>query len=1244
MSTGPIRFGAYQLLNLLPAGGIGTTYLARSMAGGNELVAVKIIDQVPGAQPDALKRLLTKAHQASAVRHAKVISVLAVDRAEGRDFVASEHSWGVTLSELVKLLGERKQRLPVRVAIAFARDLAQALVQVHGAGLVHGAIGPRQVVIELNGMARLAGLGVADAENLLALAEHRDMSEVLGYYAPEQVNGAPTSAATDQFGLGIVLWELCMQQPLFVRPSPGDTAKLLLQGPIAELASVGCPAPLAQLARLMLDRDPARRPRSCTAVAGALQQILAVAGGDPALEAAELMRDLAGRSIAQRQYKAQQVAAELARQAPVVPAPVVRTPQVPPALPTFETDRTLPGELDPDALQPAEPKTPGLTVLPAPKVAAPAPRPAPGPTRHAPRPDEFDQGLIERTGEHTVPSEIIGGDSSLLGATDEASDGAATTYCMSCGAQNDAQSKFCAECGARLDAAPAAPATTARPGSAGTNAGERLVEVDRTTTGASIVMEGGQRYVDFGDEVKTGEIQLSVDHIGPGSGFREGTFCGRSAELTVLRSALDLAVKRGTTQARLIAGTAGIGKTRLLGEAVTTAGEQGFLVAHARGARYGVPLALDVFRQWVIAICAGLAEAPPTADKLAGSSAAEALAWPGKLALPLPLQRRVEQALDGTRHELFHSAFEHRQRMETALLQLLWLAAKQTPLCLIVDGLHRADPVSIRLAQQLTARLPDCQIALFATCAAEHAGKYFAPNERIALGPLADRDAAALAEDFLRHGSLPPDLALALKDGARGNPLLVSHQIRVLLESSILRSDAGEWSLAPVESGQIMTQAKDFTDERCYFLSPGALHTIRVAAIAGETFNRKLLDRACSDQQVSGRQAVDDAMGCGLIVSHGQSREWQSFRMSSIRDHLLADVDASEQNGMRLALAAAYASGTELPPGEAIEARARQLLAVGSGEQAFQATAAAAQKTLQQGCPDIATELFVLALKAGVDLLQPGADVTERFSAQLLTLCEQATLSMMADNPLRAASLLVSVQDRLPREHAPAQRGQALRRRALALIAATRVPDAVTPFAAALKTLTPAIDPVGHASIQAEQTMVQEASGAFDKAIGPILEALKTLGNLSLVGRDDGAELFDFLSRLCCRLGRLYHRMQQPELALKAAQRARDVAKRSDLPLREVSALQLQAGLQRSAGRTVEAFSLLTEAQAIAEEICDPWLQAQLEFELGRMVPDPERPRAIQLLRHALHCATLSGQDKIVQAAREALAKLGDDV
>ncbi|MBN2362325.1 MAG: protein kinase [Deltaproteobacteria bacterium] len=1244
MSAGPINFGAYRLLNLLPEVGVGTTYLARSTTSG-EPVVVKIVDPASGGSRDALARMLAKARQACEVRHPNLVAVLAVDCAEGRDFVATEHSAGITLTEFGRLLRDSGRRISARAAATLLNGVALGLAQIHTAGLVHGAVGPQQIVIESDGTARLTGLGVADAENLLALAQHRDMSEVLGYYAPEQVKGGPASAATDQYSLGIVLWELCALKPLFIRDNPGETARLVLQEPISSLADSGCPAPLDKLLMLMLDRDPARRPRSCTQIASALQKILEITGGDAAGEVAKLVQGVAGRLLVERENRLQQALA-----AKTTPA---RTAPAAPAVSFSEQTDAAPPELDLDALQPVDdateqvqpladsgedtpPEGNTIQILP---LAAPPPgtvEVAPAAPTHAPRPWEFDSQLIERTTGSgptgSIGSAVVGGDSELPGA-----EGGGTTFCLSCGAQQDAQAKFCAECGARLGQGAADFVVPNAQWSAEQPGDEESVQLDRTLGGAAIVMEGGQRYVDFGEEVRTGEIELSVDRVGPGSGFRESAYRGRTAELTTLRTALDLMFKRGTLQMRLVSGPDGIGKTRLLGEAESLANEKGFVVAHARGARYGVPIAYDLFRQWVIAICGTLSETPRTTDKLANCTAADALAWPGKVAIPVALQRRLEQLFDGTRHELFHSAIEHRQRLEAALLQLLALIAAATPLCLIADGVHLADPASLKLVRELKTRLPNCRIALFASCAPEVADKFFAPAERIALGPLSDSESVQVAEDFLLHGKLPAELAQALKDGARGNPLLVTHQIRVLMESSILHAEAGEWTLAPVDSGQIMTQAKDFTDERLFFLTPGATHAIRVAALAGEVFSKELIENACTGVDVVARQAIDDTMGCGLAMSLGQSREWQHFRQASSRFHLLQDLEPAAQNELRLTLAKAYQSCNKMPAGEALEIRARHLVAVGPGEQTFQAAAAAARKLMHQGCQELAAEMFGHALKSGIDLLQPGGEAPERLSADLLKLCEQATLCLMADNPLRAASLLVSVQDRLPKDHAPVERGLALRRRALALLAANRPQDAAAAFAQALKTVPPTVDPVTHAVIQAEQSLLLEANNDHERAVGQILGPLKTLGSTSLKGREDGDELFDFVSRLCCRLGRVYHQLKQGELAAKAAQRAREVARRSDLPLREVSALQLQAGLARGAGDNQGAIAYLTEAQAIAEEICDPWLRAQLDFELGRLLPD--RGRGTQLLRQAMQLATMSGQAKIAEAARAALEK-----
>lgn len=204
------------------------------------------------------------------LHHAHVVHHVAHGTWNGRDALAVDHIRGVTLDHLGQV------RVPLAPALTIALDIAQALAYVHrltdDAGspleIVHGDVSPQNVVVDRSGQAMLIDFG---AVTMRSIRQAHQLICKPGYMSPEQSLGDVVDARTDQYALGVVLWELLTGEDLF----SGDAARRSRPIPPVSAYTHVPPSVEALVVRMLaLERD-ARFP-DMDAVADALTALIPV--------------------------------------------------------------------------------------------------------------------------------------------------------------------------------------------------------------------------------------------------------------------------------------------------------------------------------------------------------------------------------------------------------------------------------------------------------------------------------------------------------------------------------------------------------------------------------------------------------------------------------------------------------------------------------------------------------------------------------------------------------------------------------------------------------------------------------------------------------------------------------------------------------------------------------------------------------------------------------------------------------
>jgi TolB-like protein/Tfp pilus assembly protein PilF len=272
------RFGAYEIVSRVGAGGMGEVYRARDPRLDRE-VALKVLPAAAVADDTARARLLREARMAAKLNHPNVCTIHEVGEAEGQAYIAMELVAGQALSD--RLAAGRQ---PMEQVIRLGQEMADALAHAHEHGVVHRDFKAANVIVTPEGRAKVLDFGLAKpllgkelaAATTLTQASLTEAGAIVGtlaYMAPEQLRGRPADARSDVWALGVVLYEMAAGR----RPFGGDTgfelsSAILNQPPRTLPAEV--PPPLASMIERCLAKEPSQRYQRAGEVRSGLDALL----------------------------------------------------------------------------------------------------------------------------------------------------------------------------------------------------------------------------------------------------------------------------------------------------------------------------------------------------------------------------------------------------------------------------------------------------------------------------------------------------------------------------------------------------------------------------------------------------------------------------------------------------------------------------------------------------------------------------------------------------------------------------------------------------------------------------------------------------------------------------------------------------------------------------------------------------------------------------------------------------------
>jgi eukaryotic-like serine/threonine-protein kinase len=281
-SAASLVVGRYALYGKIASGGMATVYFGRMMgaAGFTRTVAIKRLHPHLAEEPEFVSMMIDEARLAARVQHPNVAQTLDVVATGEELLIVMEYVAGESLSRLLRAEGARERLVPPAIVSAVMNGVLHGLHAAHEAksdrgvplGIVHRDVSPHNMLVGVDGLARVIDFGVAKAAGRLQTTREGVVKGKVAYMAPEQLSGQAATRLADVYAAGVVLWETLTGRHLFKADDDAGIFAQILSGSFPKPGRwvAGLPPALDEVVMRALERDPAARFATAREMADAL--------------------------------------------------------------------------------------------------------------------------------------------------------------------------------------------------------------------------------------------------------------------------------------------------------------------------------------------------------------------------------------------------------------------------------------------------------------------------------------------------------------------------------------------------------------------------------------------------------------------------------------------------------------------------------------------------------------------------------------------------------------------------------------------------------------------------------------------------------------------------------------------------------------------------------------------------------------------------------------------------------------
>lgn len=1248
----PIRvFDKYEVVRRLGAGGMGDIFLARQrgVAGFDRLVVLKSLRPDIAGDEGFLAQFLNEARVAATINHPNVVVVYEVGEYRGVYFMAMEFIDGVDLSAVLRASALSSQRIPLRYSMGVVHDAALGLDHAHNAGneagrplgIVHRDVSPHNVMVRLDGLVKVVDFGIA-AVSTTVQPKNRIQGK-LRYMSPEQVRAEILDGRSDQFALGIVLWEMLTQRRLFSGATPRQIMEKVLRSeipPPSQLVPDISPA-LEGIVLKMLTKDRTKRFVSCREVALALRELIQKSGAPTDQLVSRYTSLLLGAQVRDR-------IKNLAPEAVTISGLLDKTDrhclscghknsirdrfcaacgsslyrgasdgEVSDSMTRSGSEYVA--ELDLEKLGS------GIASSSILDEATALNSMLSGERRSVVCVTGCASGLADsrtRAGKSLVALEAA-----MLRALEEAgstqkavvTEASAASFCLVLGGHARGSGdpvdalrlarrlarelpEIAKKLGVELELglAVASGEAEVRVGTGGRTElhGELLAEA---RTLAALVAEQFPSTVVVNERLA--DRVASFTKLDP-LVLREGTdqtpelrafvlggpidfgsrahssFLGRSVE-QIRAGELMVSAVQGQPGAIVFTSEPGLGRTRLLHELGRKAVARGMAPIFVATDHSGD--ATDFARSLLKTALSAMVikeEGAATPHFLEG------LEWVQKVGgMPKSLLARLKQELSEGR-ELAGASREEAQQLTATLVRGLRALCALRPLCLLADDLHHLDAPKLAFLTNMVRRGTSGRVALFGAADAVDAARVLQELPAMELSPLTDAMLLAIAATVTSGRSLPKEAQQRVLEHAGGSPGFAMMLTQLLVDQGGLEELEESWHITQrFATIELPRRLENLVEARLDRLNPETRDFLRVSAVQGFQFSPTLSARALGHDQETARRIVVEAMKSRLVEPGAGSRAF-IFAQGSVRKVLLSRFLGEDLRKTHRRLAEVLLEKARRDDVDAMLAITHHLLEARAGDIAARYAGHTAQ-LLPNG--EKAASLYEAALEFLAH--QPPTPSTSEEEAERHHRLVARAISCLAGRDLvRAEAVLDRVTGSLPASLDPIGRAECLRQRALVRLELGRMADARLDLDTAEQLLPDDGQERLRAQIWCDQATALEKAGQLAAAAAKLLSAL---GHAP--PSDEGGQLWVQSNAL----GRVYFRMGETERAGALFEAAFEQARSAQSLDGQTKALTNLATVRATSGDGPSALAVLAQATALAERHADPIAQARIAHNRG---------------------------------------------
>jgi serine/threonine-protein kinase len=286
----PIKqIGRYAIFQEIAAGGMATVHLARlaGPAGFSRVVAAKCLHPHLLLDAEFKRMFIEEARLAARIRHPNVVPTLDVVVQPNDLFLVMEYVQGEALSFLRKAAKQQKEAIPAAICAAIMVNVLQGLHAAHECkdeqgevlGIVHRDVSPQNVLVGVDGVARVLDFGVAKAMQARQDTKPGTVKGKSAYMAPEQIRSEPLTRRADIFAASVVFWEILTTKRLFGGATEEERIYKVLNAkfPPPSVLAPGLPAGLDDVVMKGLRSNPDERYQTALEMAEALERTMVLA-------------------------------------------------------------------------------------------------------------------------------------------------------------------------------------------------------------------------------------------------------------------------------------------------------------------------------------------------------------------------------------------------------------------------------------------------------------------------------------------------------------------------------------------------------------------------------------------------------------------------------------------------------------------------------------------------------------------------------------------------------------------------------------------------------------------------------------------------------------------------------------------------------------------------------------------------------------------------------------------------------